>query len=164
MNCVEFTTAIVCFTPFEGDPRNLVAHYAYGPDGAGNMRLTSTRYTEADGITVVDTSTGAVSAGACPVSVEALSSYPLVARRVPADSDAFEITGRMQAVSVTTFDHPAVVTVGALPAFTLPAHSTWSVGADAGLLLMTVHVVQVSGGVPDYLVTTLWASDEAPMA
>ena len=52
MNCVEFTTAIVCYTPAVGDPRSLIAHYAYGPDGAGNMRLTSTRYTEADGITV----------------------------------------------------------------------------------------------------------------
>lgn len=39
--------------------RQLIAHYEYAK-GSNNTILLATRYTEADGLTVVDTSTGTV--------------------------------------------------------------------------------------------------------
>ena len=59
--------------------------------------------------------------------------------------------------------HPAIVTVNAIPSFTLPPYSTWSISADGNFLPLTLHVAP-SGAEPDFLVTVLWASNQAPIA
>ena len=68
MSCFDMETNEVCYTDADGVRKSLMAHYEYGQDAAGATILVSTRYTEADGITVVDTADGTVVAGACPVA------------------------------------------------------------------------------------------------
>lgn len=63
VSCRDFTTELVCYN--DGNtPRQLIAHYEYAK-GSNNTILLATRYTEADGLTVVDTSTGTVIVGNC---------------------------------------------------------------------------------------------------
>lgn len=67
MDCTTVTTEAVCFD--DGAAKaSLVAHYEYGKDAAGDLVLVATRFTEADGVTVVDTSAGTVTVGACVVA------------------------------------------------------------------------------------------------
>lgn len=63
ISCRNNATEIVCFN--DGSiSRSLIAHYEYAK-GSNNTILLATRYTEADGLTVVDTSTGTVIVGNC---------------------------------------------------------------------------------------------------
>ena len=63
VSCRDYTTELVCYN--DGNtPRQLIAHYEYAK-GSNNTILLATRYTEADGLTVVDTSTGTVIVGNC---------------------------------------------------------------------------------------------------
>jgi hypothetical protein len=64
--CTDFTTELVCYDDGAGNKQTLVAHYEYGKSAIGSTILVSTRFTVPDG-TVVDTSAGTVTMGACPV-------------------------------------------------------------------------------------------------
>lgn len=164
MNCVEFTTAIVCFTPAVGPRRNLVAHYAYGPDALGVMRLTSTRFTEADGVTVIDTSSGEVHSGVCPIAgSDPVVTYP-VAQRV---SSSYDVAGTPMAVSIVTFTQPLSVSLSTEAggtAFELPPYTTWTFDADMPIegFVLSVEATTVEGP-SDALVTTIWAAGDAPL-
>ena len=68
MKCTSIATASVCFDDGAGNRQSLIAHYEYGLNAAGATILVATRFTEADGVTVVDTSTGTVTVGACAVA------------------------------------------------------------------------------------------------
>lgn len=68
MKCSSISTESVCFDDGAGNRQSLVAHYEYGSNAAGDTILVATRYTEADGVTVVDTSAGTVAVGACAVA------------------------------------------------------------------------------------------------
>jgi hypothetical protein len=72
--CRSFATAQVCYVDDNGRNRPLIAHYEYyhdndsaSPLGTTKSVLVGTRYTLADGVTVVDTSPGVVTPGPCPV-------------------------------------------------------------------------------------------------
>lgn len=64
--CSKFTTNIVCFTDATGNRTNLISHNEYGTNSSGNSILVSTRYTDEAG-NPVDTSTGSVTVGSCPL-------------------------------------------------------------------------------------------------
>lgn len=68
MKCTSISTESVCFDDGAGNRRSLVAHYEYGLNAAGATIHIATRYTEADGLTVVDTTGGTVTVGACAVA------------------------------------------------------------------------------------------------
>ena len=68
MKCTSISTESVCFDDGAGNRQSLVAHYEYGLNAAGDTILVATRYTEADGSTVVDTSAGTVTVGSCSVA------------------------------------------------------------------------------------------------
>lgn len=64
VSCRDYTTELVCYN--DGNtPRQLITHYEYAKGSNNTILLTATRYTEADGLTVVDTSTGTVIVGNC---------------------------------------------------------------------------------------------------
>ena len=63
VSCRDYTTELVCFNDGTNS-RQLIAHYEYAK-GSSNSILLATRYTEADGITVVDTTIGTVIPGEC---------------------------------------------------------------------------------------------------
>lgn len=68
MKCTSISTESVCFDDGAGNRQSLIAHYEYGLNAAGATILVATRFTEADGVTVVDTSAGTVTVGACAVA------------------------------------------------------------------------------------------------
>lgn len=63
VSCRDYTTELVCYNDGTTS-KQLIAHYEYAK-GSNNSILLATRYTEADGVTVVDTTTGTVTAGEC---------------------------------------------------------------------------------------------------
>lgn len=63
VSCRDYTTELVCFNDGTNS-RQLIAHYEYAK-GSSNSILLATRYTEADGVTVIDTTTGTVTPGEC---------------------------------------------------------------------------------------------------
>jgi hypothetical protein len=63
VSCRDYTTELVCYNDGTTS-KQLIAHYEYAK-GRNNSILLATRYTEADGVTVVDTTTGTVTAGEC---------------------------------------------------------------------------------------------------
>lgn len=63
VSCRDYTTELVCYNDGTTS-KQLIAHYEYAK-GSNNTILLATRYTEADGLTVVDTSTGTVIVGNC---------------------------------------------------------------------------------------------------
>ena len=63
MSCRDVETSPACFTDATGDQRGLVLHTVY-ESGV----VIASYFTEGDGVTVVDTSTGTVAAGACPIA------------------------------------------------------------------------------------------------
>ena len=64
-SCSKVEKAVACFTNAEGVPSSVFAHTVYDADGAA----IALYYTEPTDNSVVDTSTGSVSAGACPVAL-----------------------------------------------------------------------------------------------
>ena len=66
MKCKELSTALVCYNDGTVN-QTLVAHYEYGVNATGATILVSTRYTDSAGVPV-DTSSGTVTAGACPIA------------------------------------------------------------------------------------------------
>lgn len=96
MNCREISTAPACYTDATGIPVTVIAHYEYGSNADGDTILVATRYTDAAG-TPIDTSAGAVVAGACaaiPADVEFVQLCD-----VQADGTVIEFIRR----SITTF-------------------------------------------------------------
>lgn len=63
VSCRDYTTELVCFND-GANSRQLIAHYEYAK-GSSNSILLATRYTEADGVTVVNTTIGTVIPGEC---------------------------------------------------------------------------------------------------
>ena len=62
-SCRDFSTELVCFNNGTTN-KQLIAHYEYAKGSNGSIVL-ATRYTEADGVTVVDTTGGTVTPGEC---------------------------------------------------------------------------------------------------
>lgn len=103
MDCSQFTTAEVCFNDGTVN-QTLIAHYEYAKNADGVAILHKTRYTEADG-TVVDTSAGTVTAGACALTPPDVEFEKLC--DVQADGSVIEFLRR----SITTFDSVGEPTV-----------------------------------------------------
>lgn len=113
--CTDFATALVCYDDGAGNFQTLIAHYEYGQSVVGSTLLRSIRYTQADG-TVVDTSLGTVSAGACSIlpvdriidhSALNLASGSFAASHDPNGNGAswtYAGTGRLQSVTVTALE------------------------------------------------------------
>lgn len=93
MNCKKISTKIVCYD--DGIlKKDLIAHYEYGKDIDDEIILVSTRYTEADGITVVDTSAGTVTVGACVMSCDITREvYRIAGTAAGTSTDIFVGTG-----------------------------------------------------------------------
>ena len=64
-SCSKVEKAVACFTNAAGVPASVFAHTVYDADGAA----IALYYTDPTDNSVVDTSTGSVSAGACPVAL-----------------------------------------------------------------------------------------------
>ena len=96
MDCSQFTTAEVCYNDGTVN-ETLIAHYEYGKDAAGASILHKVRYTRPDG-TVVDTSAGTVTAGACALTPPDVEQQILC--DVQADGSVIEFVRR----TITTFD------------------------------------------------------------
>lgn len=105
MKCTSISTETVCFDDGAGNRLSLIAHYEYGVNAAGNTILLATRFTEADGITVVDTSAGTVSVGACAVAPPDIEFVKLC--DVQADGSVVEFYRKV----TVTFDAAGVPTV-----------------------------------------------------
>lgn len=65
--CSNVSTELVCYNDGTVN-QTLVAHYEYRSAADGSLVLYATRYTEADGVTVVNTAGGTVTAGACALA------------------------------------------------------------------------------------------------
>lgn len=125
MKCGEFETQSVCFTDALGDSRPLVAHYEYGVNATGGMTLMSTRYTEVDGFTVVDTSTGTVAIGACPL--------PDVTYTISRGTGPDSAASPYRSVSFTAISNDCTINGQAVPAgfsWTVSGEGAASVGTQ----------------------------------
>lgn len=94
--CTQLATAEACFNNGTSN-QTVIAHYEYGVNEDGETILVATRFTDAAGVPL-DTSTGTVSAGACPV-IPADVEWERLAD-VQEDGTRVEFFRR----SVTTFD------------------------------------------------------------
>lgn len=103
MKCSTFTTAEVCFNDGTAN-QTLIAHYEYATDVDGVAILHKTRYTTADG-TVVDTTAGTVTAGACALTPPDVEYSKLC--DVQTDGSVVEFFRR----TITTFDSVGDATV-----------------------------------------------------
>lgn len=104
MKCTSISTEPVCFDDGAGNRQSLIAHYEYGLNAAGATILVATRYTEADGVTVVDTSAGTVSVGACSVAPPDIEFVKLC------DVDAAGVATEFYRKITITFDAAGVPT------------------------------------------------------
>lgn len=102
MQCSDMETATVCYTDGAGVRQSLVAHYEYGKNAAGATILVATRYTDAAGVPV-DTSSGNVVPGACPVIAPDVEWEQLCDVQADASSIAF------MRRSITYFDTAGAV-------------------------------------------------------
>lgn len=105
MNCKDISTEAVCFDDGAGNRVSLVAHYEYGKNATGDTILVATRYTEADGVTVVDTSAGTVTVGACAVASPDIEFVKLC------DVSAAGVTTEFYRKITVTFDASGAATV-----------------------------------------------------
>ena len=104
MDCRSVSAVVGCLSVAGVPNRSVVIHYEYGP-GATGTTLVATRYTEADGVTVIALAAGEVVApGACAVSAPDIEWEKMC--DVQADGSVVEFYHRI----VTTFDAAAVPT------------------------------------------------------
>lgn len=162
--CTYFATALVCFDDGAGNRTTLVAHYEYAKSVIGSSIIRATRFTLPDGLTVVDTSTGTVTAGACPIVVAPrvidatginLANGSLVADFDPAGNGAswsYSGANRLQSVTVTCLrgDKPSTNTVQVVSGSTGTRHFliagqsvTFSVAQDVSANEELEHRVSV---------------------
>ena len=105
MNCTEMSAVMACYNDGIVAPRTLVAHYEYRQDENGSVILYATRYTEIDGVTVVDTTGGTVTAGACAMIP------PDVEYERLCDTDAAGVVTEFFRRSITSFNTAGVPTI-----------------------------------------------------
>lgn len=101
-SCKDLETTLVCYNNGTVN-QTLVAHYEYGTNAAGNTILVSTRYTDASG-TVVDTTGGTVTAGACALTPPDVEFEKLCDVNAGVATEFFRR-------SITTFDSVGTATV-----------------------------------------------------
>ncbi len=104
MDCRSVSAVVGCLSVAGVPNRSVVIHYEYGP-GATGTALVATRYTEADGVTVIALAAGeTVAPGACAVSSPDIEWEKMC--DVQADGSVVEFYHRI----VTTFDASAAPT------------------------------------------------------
>jgi hypothetical protein len=140
MICADIETQIGCWAKPDGTRTNVVIHYDYGSNAAGQTILRATRYTDAEGVIVVPDPTAGetVVPGVCMIpNAIIITNNTTIAGAARAATAAFN--GASASVDIPALV-AAISPTAILQSFTVTAFST-----TPGLETLTANQIVVNG-------------------